>query len=203
MRKLIRATMPSASGPVCWITMRASDQRNCAWPRTSLSKATTLSPRKLSISLAPVQASTPDSPTRWRNEVFASRRAASAFSGTASASAISFARPAGRVAARNATFPLVQRSLRSRMRTIKALSQRPSPCASNSNALAGCRPVPSPPPTRPAGPNDPASRPRSRRGEPPSSFRRAVSRAGVCSGLFMFQRGGEGRVAGGKVISDQ
>ena len=63
--------------------MRVSDQRNCAWPRSIFSKATTLSPMKLSITAPPVQASTPDSPTRWRKEVCASWRAASAFSGTA------------------------------------------------------------------------------------------------------------------------
>ena len=68
MRKLIRATIPNASGPHCWMTRKVSDQRNCAWPRSIFSKATTLSPMKLSISAPPVQATRPDSPTRWRKD---------------------------------------------------------------------------------------------------------------------------------------
>ena len=83
MRKLMRATMPKASGPHCWMTINVSDQRNWAWPRTNFSDATTLSPMKLSMAAPPVQAARPDSPTRWRKDGATSLRAASAFSGTA------------------------------------------------------------------------------------------------------------------------
>ena len=65
----------------------------------------------------------------------ASSRAASFFSGTASASAMSFASPPGKVFARNSTFAFAHRSSMARMRAIKALSQRPSCFASNSKAL--------------------------------------------------------------------
>ena len=126
MRKLIRATMPSACGPHACITSTMSDQRNCARPRTSFSKATTLSPRKLSMAAPPVQAARPDSPTRCeegRRELPCARRPSSP-ARPGKAQSASPGRPAGS-AVRNSTFPLAQRSLMARMRTIKALSQRP------------------------------------------------------------------------------
>ena len=69
MRKLMSATMPSACGPHSWMTRKVSDQRNCARPRSILSKASTLSPMKLSIAAPPFHASRPDSPTRCRNSL--------------------------------------------------------------------------------------------------------------------------------------
>ena len=126
MRKLMSATIPNASGPHCWMTISVSDQRNCARPRSMFNKANTLSPMKLSIAAPPLHASRLDSPTRCRKVFLASSRTASVFSGTASASAMSFASPSGKVLARNSTFPLAHRSPMARMRTIKALSQWPS-----------------------------------------------------------------------------
>ena len=90
---------------------------------------------KLSIAAAPFHTSRPDSPTRCRKVRLASARAASVFSGTASASAMSFASPSGKVLARNSTFAFAHKSSMARMRAIKALSQRPSRFASNSKAL--------------------------------------------------------------------
>ena len=112
-----------------------SRQRHWACPRASLNSETTLSPRKSSMARPPVQAARPDSPTRSRNEFATSFRAASFFSGTACERATSLARPSGNDSARNSTPAWAQASWSARMRTINALSHRPSSCASNCMAF--------------------------------------------------------------------
>ena len=136
---------------------------------------------KLSIAAPPFHAPRPDSPTRCRKVFLASSRAASVFSGTASASAMSFASPSGKVLARNSTFPLAHKSLMARMRAIKALSQRPSCFASNSKAL-----TPPAASSLSTGPTSgravrPNQSPAISTTTTPRSPRRAVSRGGIAS----------------------
>ncbi len=179
MRKLIRATMPRASGPHCCMTRSVSDQRNCARPRSSLQQrhhalAQEAEHRRaagpgLEARLAdPLEEGSPGVPARG---VGLFRH------GLGRAQSASPGRPAGS-AARNSTFAFGAQVVERQ----DAHHQGAVPAAQPlrlelQGADARRRPVPSPPPRRPAGPNDPASRRRSRRLEHhPLSAGRSVAR---------------------------
>ena len=204
MRKLISATMPSACGPHCCMTMkgvRPAELRPAAQQLQQGHHALAHEAEHRRAAGPGLQARLADPLEERRLHVLAGRVVLFRHG---LGSAISFARPAGRVLARNSTFPLAQRSWSARMRTIKALSQRPSSCASNSNAFTRCRPVPSPPPRCPAGPSDPASRRRFRREErrPLSAERSAVREYAQDHSCFSVVVRVEGQAAGGKVRED-